>query len=227
MERTYRTGAAQREGGTGADRKRGTAENVFDSHSIGTGISSSASSSLSLFLSFSLACPPRRESRSPVYPSRSLTRTRARKYECSLPVSFCLFTFTPSSCSLAFFLSRSFLPFVASRRRSAGRSAPDYLGSECLIVALYRWDSALLAPFARPTPPHRFGGGDTPPSPPLPPPFPTVLPSPFRSRMSFLSFPLSLVPCTHHLLLILLHLSLRLFVYLLVADTSLPRQIYR
>lgn len=64
------------------------------------------------------------------------------------------------------------LPFVASRRPrpAAGRSAPDYLGSECLIEALYRRDPELLAPLARPAPLLGFGGGDTPRLHGLPPP---------------------------------------------------------
>lgn len=51
-------------------------------------------------------------------------------------------------------------PFRRLSAVSAARSAPDYLGSECLIEALYRTDSELLASLG-PAPLLEFGGGDT------------------------------------------------------------------
>lgn len=197
---------------------------MFDSHSVGTGISSSASSSLSLFLR-SLSSDD--ENRVLQYPSRSHAyasaqiRTLSLSHTLSLPLLPCL--------ARSFFLSLDPFSFSSPLVVSAGRSAPDYLGSECLIEALYRWDPALLASLARPTPPHgvwcrRHSLSSSSSSFSS---FSFLLPRVLGCSSSFLSFPLTLVLCTHHLLPILLHLSLRLFVYLLVADTSLPRQIYR
>lgn len=127
---------------------------MFDSHSVRTGISFSASSSLSLFLFLILGTalvPPR--------PSRSLAHVRTD-----------VFSLSPS-----FFPSRSFSLSSPLDSLSAGRSAPDYLGSECLIEALYRWDPGLLASLGRPAPLLEFGGDTT--SPLLLPPFRSRSPS--------------------------------------------------
>jgi len=134
-------GGRGREGGTGADRKRGTAENVFDSHSVGTGISSSASSSLSLPFSLSSWLVLRDENRvfslplSPsLPPSLSLFWSHAHASAQIRAFSLPLLPRLAPSCS-------SFLdPFSLSSPLAvpAARSAPDYLGSECLIEALYR-----------------------------------------------------------------------------------------
>lgn len=63
-------------GGSGADRKRGTAENVFDSHLAGTGISSFASSFFLLF--FSDSSPTK--SRTLVFFSHTRTHTHGRTF---------------------------------------------------------------------------------------------------------------------------------------------------
>lgn len=162
---------------------------MFDSHSVGTGISFSTSSSLSLSLSRLR------------HSSRSL-----------IPLSLA-HTFEQT---FSLFLPRS--PFRRLSAATAGRSAPDYLGSECLIEALYRWDPESLASLGRPTLLLEFGGDITPPSPPASPP---LLPSCSQSPSSP-SFP---VPLSFSFLST--STSLYLFVYLLVADTSLPRQIHR
>lgn len=153
---------------------------MFDSHSVGTGISSSASSSLS----FSLA-RLRRSSRSLAF--LLLERTFEQTFSLFLPRS----PFHDPS------------PFRRLSAVSAGRSAPDYLGSECLIEALYRWDPDLLASLGRPTSLLEFGEGDTT-SPPVSPPS-LVL----ARRLH----PLTLVPCASFLLL-LIHLHLFIFIRL-------------
>lgn len=175
---------------------------MFDSHSVGTGISSSTSSSLLLFLF--LARLRRNHVLSYPFLLHVLTHIYAR--------AFCL----SRSLFLRVLLPRPSLhdpsPFrrlSPSPSRRASRSAPDYLGSECLIEALYRWE------------PERCTG----------------------SPLSFLFLGLAaetlLVSTAARLLLLssshphslrpflCLSTSLRLFVYLLVADTSLPRQIHR
>lgn len=95
----------------------------------------------------------------PPRPSRSLAHVRTD-----------VFSLSPS-----FFPSRSFSLSSLLDSLSAGRSAPDYLGSECLIEALYRWDPGLLASFGRPAPLLEFGGDTT--SPLLLPPFRSRSPS--------------------------------------------------
>lgn len=99
---------------------------MFDSHSVGTGISSSASSSLSLFLFSSCT-------------ARGLVPLARARIQTDV-------------------FSRSLFRRLSAV--SAARSAPDYLGSECLIGALYRTDSELLASLG-PAPLLEFGGGDT------------------------------------------------------------------
>lgn len=93
-------------------------------------------------------------------------------------------------------------------RPAAGRSAPDYLGSECLIEALYRWE------------PERCAGS----------PLSLLLGLATETLVStvvrLLRLSLSLSP-PFPASSLCLSTSLRLFVYLLVADTSLPRQIHR
>lgn len=70
-------------------------------------------------------------------------------------LSFFLFAFY--SLVLPFTILLSFV--ASSRVVSAGRSAPDYLGSECLIEALYRYDELLTSPSVAPsTPLLKFGG---------------------------------------------------------------------
>jgi len=82
--------------------------------------------SLSPFLAFFLARPSRREPRflspslslsPPLSLSLLVSRTRERANTSILAA------FTPPSCSLLFFLSRSFLPFVASRSPRGSKRA--------------------------------------------------------------------------------------------------------
>lgn len=127
----------------------------------------------------------------------------------------------PLYSSLSFSFSRSPFydssPFHRLSAASTGRSAPDYLSSECLIEALYRWDPESLASLDSSSRVWRRRPGLLSSSSSLP------------LLFSIAAFTLTLVPRSSFLLLPSpsTSTSLHLFVYLLVADTSLPRQIHR
>lgn len=109
-------------------------------------------------------------------------------YRHTLCLSFSFLLYTPLTPFRSSFQDSSLFRRYSPRLRStAGRSAPDYLGSEYLIEALYRWDSELLAPLLG------FGEGDTPPRPRLPA-FSFSLPLTPISCILLLSLPLPLPP---------------------------------